>query len=69
VQAPSRYHCPDKYPVFLEVNFRYHFMISLAQAGTIPAGNYRHKVHRFEWSREQFQTWAEGTLPFKRISP
>ena len=27
---------------------------------TLPAGQFRHKDHRFEWTREQFQTWAEG---------
>jgi 3' terminal RNA ribose 2'-O-methyltransferase Hen1 len=26
----------------------------------LPAGKLRHKDHRFEWSRHQFQTWAEG---------
>lgn len=26
----------------------------------LPAGNFRHKDHRFEWTREQFQTWANG---------
>jgi 3' terminal RNA ribose 2'-O-methyltransferase Hen1 len=25
---------------------------------TLPAGNFRHKDHRFEWTRSQFQTWA-----------
>jgi len=27
---------------------------------TLPAGQFRHKDHRFEWTREQFQSWAEG---------
>lgn len=26
---------------------------------TLPAGEMRHKDHRFEWSREEFQNWAE----------
>lgn len=26
----------------------------------LPAGKLRHKDHRFEWTREQFQDWAEG---------
>jgi 3' terminal RNA ribose 2'-O-methyltransferase Hen1 len=26
---------------------------------TLPAGKLRHKDHRFEWTREQFKTWAE----------
>jgi 3' terminal RNA ribose 2'-O-methyltransferase Hen1 len=24
----------------------------------LPAGAYRHRDHRFEWTREEFQTWA-----------
>jgi 3' terminal RNA ribose 2'-O-methyltransferase Hen1 len=27
---------------------------------TLPAGNLRHKDHRFEWTREEFQNWANG---------
>jgi len=27
---------------------------------TLPAGKFRHKDHRFEWRRREFQTWAEG---------
>jgi 3' terminal RNA ribose 2'-O-methyltransferase Hen1 len=26
--------------------------------GTLPAGQFRHKDHRFEWTREEFQAWA-----------
>jgi len=26
----------------------------------LPAGRFRHKDHRFEWTRLQFQTWAES---------
>ncbi len=26
---------------------------------TLPTGKFRHKDHRFEWTREEFQTWAE----------
>ncbi len=26
---------------------------------TLPAGNFRHGDHRFEWSRAEFQAWAE----------
>jgi 3' terminal RNA ribose 2'-O-methyltransferase Hen1 len=26
---------------------------------TLPAGNFRHKDHRFEWTRAEFQSWAE----------
>jgi len=25
---------------------------------TLPAGEYRHKDHRFEWTRVEFQSWA-----------
>ncbi|MEO6848154.1 MAG: 3' terminal RNA ribose 2'-O-methyltransferase Hen1 [Chthoniobacterales bacterium] len=27
---------------------------------TLPGGKFRHSDHRFEWSRAQFQTWAQG---------
>jgi 3' terminal RNA ribose 2'-O-methyltransferase Hen1 len=27
---------------------------------TLPAGQFRHRDHRFEWTREQFQKWANG---------
>jgi 3' terminal RNA ribose 2'-O-methyltransferase Hen1 len=27
---------------------------------TLPAGNFRHKDHRFEWTRQQFRAWAES---------
>ncbi|MEY2562411.1 MAG: hypothetical protein QOH88_604 [Verrucomicrobiota bacterium] len=27
---------------------------------TLPAGKFRHRDHRFEWTREQFQTWANA---------
>src|SRR5689334_541571 len=26
---------------------------------SLPAGQFRHRDHRFEWTREQFQTWAQ----------
>ena len=26
----------------------------------LPAGKFRHKDHRFEWTRAEFQTWANG---------
>ena len=25
---------------------------------SLPAGNFRHRDHRFEWTREEFQEWA-----------
>lgn len=27
---------------------------------TLPAGKMRHKDHRFEWTRGEFQSWADG---------
>lgn len=27
---------------------------------TLPAGQFRHKDHRFEWTRQQFQDWADN---------
>lgn len=27
---------------------------------TLPAGQYRHRDHRFEWTRKQFRAWADG---------
>lgn len=27
---------------------------------SLPAGRFRHRDHRFEWTREQFQRWAAG---------
>jgi hypothetical protein len=26
---------------------------------TLPAGKFRHPDHRFEWTRAEFQAWAE----------
>ena len=28
--------------------------------GTLPAGEFRHGDHRFEWKRSEFETWANG---------
>lgn len=28
---------------------------------TLPAGKFRHKDHRFEWTRSEFEAWADGT--------
>jgi 3' terminal RNA ribose 2'-O-methyltransferase Hen1 len=30
-----------------------------AKFETLPAGQFRHKDHRFEWARADFQSWAE----------
>ena len=27
---------------------------------TLPAGQFRHRDHRFEWTREEFRSWAES---------
>jgi 3' terminal RNA ribose 2'-O-methyltransferase Hen1 len=27
---------------------------------TLPAGQFRHADHRFEWTRQEFQRWANG---------
>ncbi len=27
---------------------------------TLPAGKFRHRDHRFEWTRAEFQEWASG---------
>jgi 3' terminal RNA ribose 2'-O-methyltransferase Hen1 len=31
-----------------------------AKFETLPAGQFRHRDHRFEWTREQFENWANG---------
>ena len=31
-----------------------------ARFETLPAGKFRHKDHRFEWTRAEFQNWADG---------
>lgn len=43
---------------------------------TLPAGQFRHRDHRFEWTRAEFQAWAEGvagrhgyTAAFAPIGP
>lgn len=43
---------------------------------TLPAGQFRHKDHRFEWTREQFRAWANAiaarfkyTVRFVPIGP
>jgi hypothetical protein len=27
---------------------------------TLPAGQFRHKDHRFEWTRQQFRSWSDS---------
>lgn len=43
---------------------------------TLPAGNFRHRDHRFEWTRAEFQAWAAGvadrwgyTVRFAPVGP
>jgi 3' terminal RNA ribose 2'-O-methyltransferase Hen1 len=43
---------------------------------TLPAGNFRHKDHRFEWTRAQFQSWGNAvatrfgyTVQFLPVGP
>ena len=43
---------------------------------TLPAGTFRHKDHRFEWTRDEFQGWAEAlaarygyTVRFAPVGP
>ena len=31
-----------------------------ARWATLPAGNFRHRDHRFEWTREEFERWAHA---------
>ena len=35
---------------------------------TLPAGRFRHKDHRFEWSRREFEKWANGIADRFRYS-
>jgi hypothetical protein len=35
---------------------------------SLPAGRFRHKDHRFEWSRAQFETWARAIADRFRYS-
>lgn len=42
----------------------------------LPAGRFRHKDHRFEWTRPQFQNWAQSTavrygysVQFRSVGP
>ncbi|HEX8723525.1 MAG TPA: hypothetical protein VF736_23115, partial [Pyrinomonadaceae bacterium] len=31
-----------------------------AKFGGLPAGGFRHRDHRFEWTRAEFEDWARG---------
>ena len=35
---------------------------------TLPAGSFRHKDHRFEWTREEFRAWADAVSNKHRYS-
>ena len=39
-----------------------------ARFETLPAGAFRHKDHRFEWTREEFQAWANSVSEKNRYS-
>ena len=61
---------PSRLPAFNRVVFEYArpttVIVTTPNAefnvrwASLPAGRFRHPDHRFEWSREQFQTWARG---------
>lgn len=43
---------------------------------SLPAGQFRHRDHRFEWTREQFRQWASGiasrfgyAVEFRAVGP
>jgi len=44
-----------KYVVLTTPNAEYNTVF-----GTLPAGEFRHGDHRFEWKRTEFETWATG---------
>lgn len=44
-----------KLVVLTTPNFEYNVRFE-----TLPAGQFRHKDHRFEWTRAQFEQWARG---------
>ncbi len=77
---------PARLPVFERVVFEYArpntVIVTTPNADfnirwtSLPAGQFRHPDHRFEWSREQFQNWARGvaekfkySVAFKSIGP
>ena len=61
---------PSRLPVFERVVFEYAqpntIIITTPNAdfnvrwASLPAGQFRHPDHRFEWSRKQFQHWTQG---------
>ena len=34
-----------------------------ARLHCLPAGKFRHRDHRFDWTRAEFQPWANGVAP------
>ena len=48
-------HARPRMVVMTTPNSEYNVMFE-----SLPAGQFRHRDHRFEWSREQFETWAQG---------
>ena len=61
---------PSRLPVFERVVFEYAqpntIIITTPNAdfntlwASLPAGQFRHPDHRFEWSRKQFQNWTQS---------
>ncbi|HUD72786.1 MAG TPA: 3' terminal RNA ribose 2'-O-methyltransferase Hen1 [Dongiaceae bacterium] len=59
---------PSRLPAFERVVFEFarpgHAVLTTPNAEynvrfeSLPAGRFRHRDHRFEWTREQFRTWA-----------
>jgi len=48
-------HAKPKVAIITTPNFEYNVRFE-----TLPAGQLRHKDHRFEWTRAQFEQWARG---------
>jgi 3' terminal RNA ribose 2'-O-methyltransferase Hen1 len=48
-------HAKPRLVVLTTPNFEYNVRFE-----TLPAGQFRHKDHRFEWTRSQFEQWARG---------
>jgi 3' terminal RNA ribose 2'-O-methyltransferase Hen1 len=48
-------HARPAYVVITTPNVEYN-----VRFGTLPAGTLRHRDHRFEWTRAEFETWIKG---------
>lgn len=56
-------HAKPRLVVLTTPNFEYNVRFE-----TLPAGQFRHKDHRFEWTRSQFEQWARGIAERFRYS-